>query len=86
MYVKVKPLLNVAHAEDEMKLKEEELKKIAEEAEKTAELAKDLQAQNNQLSNKNGDLVIACQAAEENLEEAKLEIEELIQQKVHIQL
>ena len=46
LYVKVKPLLNIARAEDEMKVKEEELAKTKAELEKTEKLRKELEEQN----------------------------------------
>ena len=82
LWVKVKPLLSAVHAEDEMKQKEEELKKTAEEFEKTKERAKELETMCNQLTNKNNDMAIELSAAQETLEEAKEEIELLIEAKV----
>ncbi|XP_013068443.2 myosin heavy chain, striated muscle-like isoform X4 [Biomphalaria glabrata] len=82
LYVKVKPLLNVARAEDDMKKKEEELEKTKVELEKTEKLRKELEEQNVSLLQAKNDLYIQLQAEQDNLIDAEEKIEKLISQKV----
>ncbi|BFZ03204.1 hypothetical protein BsWGS_06243 [Bradybaena similaris] len=82
LYVKVKPLLNIARAEDDMKKKEEELAKTKAELEKTEKLRKELEEQNVGLLQAKNDLYIQLQAEQDNLIDAEEKIEKLISQKV----
>jgi len=82
LYVKVKPLLNVARAEDDMKKKEEELEKTKTELDKTEKLRKELEEQNVGLLQAKNDLFIQLQAEQDNLIDAEEKIEKLISQKV----
>ncbi|GFN81923.1 myosin heavy chain [Plakobranchus ocellatus] len=82
LYVKVKPLLNIARAEDEMKVKEEELAKTKAELEKTEKLRKELEEQNVGLLQAKNDLYIQLQAEQDTLIDAEEKIEKLITQKV----
>merc|ERR1719239_1432164 len=82
MYVKVKPLLNIAHAEDEMKQKEEELAKTKESLEKTEKQRKELEEQNVGLFQAKQDLVFELEAEQDNLIDAEEKIEGLITQKI----
>merc|ERR1719239_721990 len=82
LYVKVKPLLNIARAEDEMKLKEEELIKTKETLEKTEKQRKELKEQNVGLLQAKNDLFIQLQAEQDNLIDAEEKIEGLITQKI----
>ncbi|KAK3768205.1 hypothetical protein RRG08_031739 [Elysia crispata] len=82
LYVKVKPLLNIARAEDEMKVKEEELAKTKAELEKTEKLRKELEEQNVGLLQAKNDLYIQLQAEQDTLIDAEEKIEKLISQKV----
>merc|ERR1719239_919586 len=81
LYVKVKPLLNIAHAEDEMKVKEEELAKTKESLEKTEQQRKELEEQNVGLFQAKNDLFIELQAEQDKLIDAEEKIEGLITQK-----
>ncbi|CAL1527462.1 unnamed protein product [Lymnaea stagnalis] len=81
LYVKVKPLLNIARAEDDMKKKEEELEKAKAELEKTEKLRKELEEQNVGLLQAKNDLYIQLQAEQDNLIDAEEKIEKLISQK-----
>ncbi|XP_059177767.1 myosin heavy chain, striated muscle-like isoform X1 [Physella acuta] len=81
LYVKVKPLLNIARAEDDMKKKEEELEKTKTELEKTEKLRKELEEQNVGLLQAKNDLYIQLQAEQDNLIDAEEKIEKLISQK-----
>ncbi|GAB6026685.1 hypothetical protein CHUAL_013196 [Chamberlinius hualienensis] len=57
LYSKVKPLLNVARVEDEMKALEDELKKTKEALEKEEKLRKELEDQNGKLLKDKNDLL-----------------------------
>jgi len=81
LYVKVKPLLNIARAEDEMKVKEEELAKAKTDLEKNEKLRKELEEQNVTLLSAKNDLYIQLQAEQDNLIDAEEKIEGLIKQK-----
>ncbi|XP_033118965.1 myosin heavy chain, striated muscle-like isoform X4 [Anneissia japonica] len=61
LYTKVKPLLNVARAEDEMKAKEEELQKFKEKAEKEEKERIVLEEKNSQLLKEKNDLMLQLQ-------------------------
>ena len=82
LFVKVKPLLNAAAAEDEMKVKEEELAKTKDSLEKTEKLRKELEEQNVGLLQAKQDLVFEIQAEQDKLSDAEERIEGLIEQKV----
>lgn len=56
LYIRVKPLLSIARAEDEMKKKEEEWAKTKEEMEKLQTRYKDLEEQNVELLKSKNDL------------------------------
>ena len=62
LYCKVKPLLNIARAEDDMKKKEEELEKTKLELEKTEKMRKELEEQNVVLLQAKNDLYLQLQA------------------------
>ena len=62
LYCKVKPLLNIARAEDDMKKKEEELEKTKVELEKTEKMRKELEEQNVTLLQAKNDLYLQLQA------------------------
>ncbi|KAI8488236.1 regulation of slow-twitch skeletal muscle fiber contraction [Branchiostoma belcheri] len=65
LYTKVKPLLQGARAEEEMKKKLEELELIVEKAEKEEKLRKELEQKLNSLTNEKNDLVIQLQAEQD---------------------
>ncbi|KAK7113251.1 hypothetical protein V1264_012571 [Littorina saxatilis] len=81
MYCKVKPLLNVARAEDDMKKKEEELEKTKVELEKTEKMRKELEEQNVTLLQSKNDIYLQLQAEQDNLADAEEKIEKLVSQK-----
>ncbi|XP_076459067.1 myosin heavy chain, striated muscle-like isoform X1 [Babylonia areolata] len=81
MYCKVKPLLNIARAEDDMKKKEEELEKTKVELEKTEKMRKELEEQNVTLLQAKNDLYLQLQAEQDNLADAEEKIEKLVTQK-----
>ncbi|KAK7097804.1 myosin heavy chain, striated muscle-like [Littorina saxatilis] len=82
MYCKVKPLLNIARAEDDMKKKEEDLEKAKVELEKKEKLCKELEEQNVTLLQAKNDLYLQLQADQDNLADAEEKIEKLVSQKV----
>ncbi|XP_077979909.1 myosin-7-like isoform X2 [Glandiceps talaboti] len=66
LYTKVKPLLNVARAEDEMKIKDEELKKFKDKAESAEKERKTLESQNASLTEEKNKLFTELAAEQEN--------------------
>ncbi|XP_041362744.1 myosin heavy chain, striated muscle-like isoform X1 [Gigantopelta aegis] len=85
LYIKVKPLLNVARAEDEMKVKEEELAKTKEELLKTEQRRKELEEQNVTLLQQKNDLFLQLQAEQDNIGDAEEKIEKLVGQKLDLE-
>ncbi|KAL8612467.1 hypothetical protein ACOMHN_058595 [Nucella lapillus] len=81
LYCKVKPLLNIARAEDDMKLKEAELEKTKLELEKTEKMRKELEEQNVTLLQAKNDLYLQLQAEQDNLGDYEEKIEKLVTQK-----
>lgn len=61
LYTRVKPLLSIARAEDDMKKKEEELEKIKEQLMKVEKLKKELEDQNVGLLQAKNDLFLQLQ-------------------------
>lgn len=62
LYSKVKPLLNVARVEDELKALEEKLKKETEAREKEEKLRKELEVQNVKLLQEKNDLYLQLES------------------------
>ncbi len=62
LYTRVKPMLSMAHAEDEMKIKEDEYKKNKEELEKIAQIKRELEEQNITLTQVKNDIFLELQA------------------------
>ncbi len=62
LYTRVKPLLSLAHAEDEMRAKEEEYRKTKEELEKITDIKKQLEEQNITLTQAKNDLYLELQS------------------------
>ncbi|XP_050394994.2 myosin heavy chain, striated muscle [Patella vulgata] len=82
MYTKVKPLLNIARAEDEMKQKEELLEKTKAELETTQKDKKELEQQNTTLLQQKNDMFLQLQAEQDNVADCQEKIEKLITQKI----
>ncbi|XP_071106405.1 myosin heavy chain, striated muscle-like isoform X1 [Haliotis cracherodii] len=80
-YTKVKPLLNIARAEDEMKLKEEELAKCKDELSKVTQRGKELEEQNVDLLRHKNDLFLQVQSQGDTLSDQEERIEQLVTQK-----
>ncbi|KAL3877462.1 hypothetical protein ACJMK2_035164 [Sinanodonta woodiana] len=85
LYTKVKPLLNIARAEDEMKKKEEELIKTKEELAKVEKIKKELEEQNVTLLQQKNDLYLQLQAEADTMGEQEEKIERLIKQKAEFE-
>ncbi|XP_052774014.1 myosin heavy chain, striated muscle-like isoform X3 [Mya arenaria] len=81
LYTKVKPLLNIARAEDDMKKKEEELEKTKAELAKVEKIKKELEEQNVTLLQQKNDMYLQLQAEQDTLIDAEEKIERLIKQK-----
>ncbi|XP_067673666.1 myosin heavy chain, striated muscle-like [Haliotis asinina] len=80
-YTKVKPLLSIAAAEDEMKQKEEALVKTKEELEKITSRAKELEEQNVTLMQAKNDLFLEVQTKQDTIDDCEERVEQLLKQK-----
>ncbi|XP_064621492.1 myosin heavy chain, striated muscle-like isoform X3 [Lineus longissimus] len=85
LYVRVKPLLKAAAAEDEMKQKLEELDKTKEELERITKLQKELEEQNVTLLQQKNDLFLQVQAEQDNLSDAEEKIAKFITQRADME-
>ncbi|KAJ8318328.1 hypothetical protein KUTeg_003419 [Tegillarca granosa] len=81
LYAKVKPLLSIARAEEEMKKKMEEFDKLKADYEKCERIKKELEQQNVTLMEQKNDMYLSLQTEQDNLIEAEEKIEKLISQK-----
>ncbi|XP_061197039.1 myosin heavy chain, striated muscle-like isoform X3 [Saccostrea echinata] len=81
LYCKVKPLLNIARAEEEMKKKLEEMEKMKEELEKVNRIKKELEEQNVTLLEQKNDIYLQLQTEQDSLVDAEDRIEKLVNQK-----
>ncbi|XP_067673651.1 myosin heavy chain, striated muscle-like [Haliotis asinina] len=80
-YTKVKPLLSIAAAEDEMKKKEEELAKTKEELEKVSERSKQLEEANVTLMEAKNDLFLQVQTQQDTIDDIEERVEQLLKDK-----
>ncbi|XP_046579111.1 LOW QUALITY PROTEIN: myosin heavy chain, striated muscle-like [Haliotis rubra] len=80
-YTKVKPLLSIAAAEDEMKQKEEALVKTKEELEKITSRSKELEEQNVTLMQAKNDLFLEVQTKQDTIDDCEERVEQLLRQK-----
>jgi myosin heavy chain 6/7 len=85
LYTKVKPLLNVARQEEEMKKAAEELVKLKEDFEKMEKFKKELEEQNVTLLQQKNDMFLQLQTEEDLLAEAEEKVEKLILQKADME-
>nr|ALR88564.1 myosin heavy chain striated muscle-like 115 [Saccoglossus kowalevskii] len=85
LYTKVKPLLNVARAEDDMKVKEEELKKAVEKAEKEEKERKLLETANTALLTEKNKLFTELQAEQDNVADLEDRVAKLEALKIDIE-
>lgn len=81
LYSKVKPLLNVARVEDELKALEEKLKKATEELEKEQKLRKDLEAANVKLLQEKNDIFLQLEAERSGLGDVEERLQRALAQK-----
>ena len=84
LYLRVKPLLNVARAEDEMKKKEEEFAKMKEDHEKLLKRYKELEEQNVDLSRAKNDLTLELATYEDGQSEVEEKMALMITQKAEL--
>ncbi|KAF6776908.1 hypothetical protein AHF37_03477, partial [Paragonimus kellicotti] len=81
LYTKVKPMLNIARQEEEMKKAAEELGKLKEEFEKLEKLKKELEEQNVTVLQQKNDLFLQLQTEQDSLAEAEEKISSLVLQR-----
>jgi len=81
LYTRVKPLLSIARAEDDMKKKEEELIEAKERLDKLEKLKKELEEQNVTLLQAKNDLFLQLQAEQDTISDSEERVEQLIKQK-----
>ncbi|XP_067673665.1 myosin heavy chain, striated muscle-like [Haliotis asinina] len=83
-YTKVKPLLSIAAAEDEMKQKEEALGKTKDELEKVTQRCKELEEQSVTLTEAKNNLFLQVQTQQDTIDDCEERIEQLLKQKEDI--
>lgn len=81
LYTKVKPLLNIARAEEEMKKKIEEMDKLREDLAKCERLKKELEVQNVTLLEQKNDLYLQLQTEQDAVADLEERVEKLVTQK-----
>ncbi|XP_052069633.1 myosin heavy chain, striated muscle-like isoform X2 [Mytilus californianus] len=81
LYIKVKPLLNIARAEEEMKKKIEEMGKLREDLAKCERLKKELEVQNVTLLEQKNDLYLQLQTEQDAVADLEERVEKLVTQK-----
>ncbi|VDD74731.1 unnamed protein product [Mesocestoides corti] len=85
LYTKVKPMLNIARQEEEMKKAAEELAKLKEEFEKLEKLKKELEEQNVTLLQQKNDIFLQLQTEQDNLADSEEKVSKLILQKADME-
>ncbi|XP_044289202.1 myosin-16 [Varanus komodoensis] len=85
LYNKVKPLLNVARQEEEMKEKEEELRNAMAKAQELMDRLKELEEKLATLSQEKNDLTIQLQAEQENLMDAEERLTQMMKAKMDLE-
>ncbi|XP_043825654.1 myosin-16 [Dromiciops gliroides] len=85
LYNKVKPLLNVARQEEEMKAKEEELRNAMSKAQELITKVKELEEKTATLSQEKNDLTIQLQAEQENLSDAEERLTQMMKTKMDLE-
>lgn len=85
LYLRVKPLLNVARAEDDMKKKEEEWAKTKEDLDKITKRYKELEEQNVDLTRAKNELSLELATYEEGSSDAEEKMAGLITQKADLE-
>ncbi|XP_078095930.1 myosin-16-like [Mustelus asterias] len=82
LYTKVKPLLNVARQEDEMKQKEEELRTAMAQTNDLLNRLKELEEKTATLSQEKNDLLLQVQAEQENITDLEERLTQLMKTKM----
>ncbi|XP_032086660.1 myosin-16 [Thamnophis elegans] len=85
LYNKVKPLLNVARQEEEMKAKEEELRNAMSKTQEMVDRIKELEEKLATLSQEKNDLTIQLQAEQENLTDAEERLTQMMKAKMDLE-
>lgn len=85
LYSKVKPLLNVARVEDELKALEEKLKKEHEAFEKEEKLRKDLEVQNVKLLQEKNDLFLQLESERSSSGDVEERLHKMMTQKADLE-
>ncbi|XP_066130362.1 myosin-16 [Saccopteryx bilineata] len=85
LYNKVKPLLNVARQEEEMKAKEEELRNAMSKTQDLLNKVKDMEEKMATLSQEKNDLTIQLQAEQENLADAEERLTQMMKTKMNLE-
>uniref|UniRef100_H0Y1Q4 Myosin heavy chain 16 n=1 Tax=Otolemur garnettii TaxID=30611 RepID=H0Y1Q4_OTOGA len=85
LYNKVKPLLNVARQEEEMKVKEEELRSAMAKTQELINKVKELEEKMATLSQEKKDLTIQLQAEQENLMDAEERLTQMMKTKMELE-
>ncbi|XP_042197192.1 myosin-16-like [Callorhinchus milii] len=85
LYTKVKPLLNVARQDEELKQKEEELRTAMEKTKEILALLKSLEEKTASLSQENNDLTIQLRAEQDNLSDAEERSTQLMKSKINLE-
>jgi myosin heavy chain 6/7 len=85
LYTKVKPLLNVARTEDELRQKEEELNKLREKVQRDEVNRKEIEEQQTQLMEEKNNLFIQLQREQEQCAEAEENVQRLMAKKVDLE-
>ncbi|ETE60061.1 Myosin-7 [Ophiophagus hannah] len=85
LYNKVKPLLNVARQEEEMKEKEEELRNAMSKTQELMARVKELEEKLATLSQEKNDLTIQLQAEQENLIDAEERLTQMMKAKMELE-
>ncbi|XP_005875894.1 myosin-16 [Myotis lucifugus] len=85
LYNKVKPLLNVARQEEEMKAKEEELRNAMSKTQELLTKVKDMEEKVATLSQEKNDLKIQLQAEQDNLMDAEERLTQMMKTKMELE-
>ncbi|KAJ6659797.1 hypothetical protein lerEdw1_018513 [Lerista edwardsae] len=85
LYNLVKPLLNVARQEEEMKAKEEELRNAMSKTQELMDRVKELEEKTATLSQEKNDLNIQLQAEQENLMDAEERLTQMMKAKMDLE-
>ncbi|KAJ8344918.1 hypothetical protein SKAU_G00291110 [Synaphobranchus kaupii] len=85
LYTRVKPLLNVARQEEEMKVKEEELRNALEKTQEMMDKIKEMEEKLATLSKEKNDLALALAAEQETTADAEDRCTQMMKQKIDME-